>query len=195
MGTAKHIDFIPELKATTVKVPESVSLVVANSCTPSPKLLTLGTRYNKRVVECKWAVSVMALAAGVSEGFNSCPFATFQELQAKLNYTLDQMISLADTAFTRKGEWTVQMMTKDFGIEDPFDLVRDIPHIEEVQKKNASFHLYRRAHHVLTEAKRVESFKELCGADLDEEEKVTQLGAMMNESHFSCRDYYECSSE
>jgi hypothetical protein len=66
------------------------------------------------------------------------------------------MISLADTAFTRKGEWTVQMITKDFNIEDPFDLVRDIPHIEEVQKKNASFHLYRRAYHVLTEAKRVE---------------------------------------
>ena len=79
-GTAKHIDFIPELKATTVKIPESVSLVVANSCTPSPKLLTLGTRYNKRVVECKWAVSIMSMVAGQSESFNDCPFKTFQEL-------------------------------------------------------------------------------------------------------------------
>ena len=105
------------------------------------------------------------------------------------------MISLADKAFTRKGEWTVQMIQRDCKVEDPFDLVRDINAIEEVQKRNASFHLYRRAYHVLTEAKRVQMFKDLCSQDMDEEEKVKALGEMMNESHFSCRDFYECSSD
>lgn len=76
-GTAKHIDFIPEINATTVKVPESVTLVVGNSCTPSPKLLTLGTRYNKRVVECRWAVAIMAMCSNKSPSFNECPFTTF----------------------------------------------------------------------------------------------------------------------
>ena len=106
------------------------------------------------------------------------------------------MIELADKAFTRKGEWTVQIIQRDCKVEDPFDLVREISHIEEVQSKNASFHLYRRAHHVLTEAKRVQSFKELCAReDVEEDDKVKQLGDLMNESHYSCRDYYECSSE
>mmetsp|Transcript_15689 Transcript_15689/g.24081 ORF Transcript_15689/g.24081 Transcript_15689/m.24081 type:complete len:150 (+) Transcript_15689:448-897(+) len=81
MGTAKLIDFNPALKTTNVKIPDSVSLVIANSCTPSPKLLTLGTRYNKRVVECRFALAAMALKAGKIENFEDCTFKTFYELQ------------------------------------------------------------------------------------------------------------------
>lgn len=80
MGTAKKIDFVPQLKTTAVKVPESVSLVIANSCTPSPKLMTLGTRYNKRVVECRLAVAAMALKAGLCESFEKCELKTFEEI-------------------------------------------------------------------------------------------------------------------
>ena len=77
-GTAKLIDFVPEIKTTSVKVPDSVCLVIANSCTPSPKLLTLGTRYNKRVVECRFAVAAMALKAGKINNFEECTYKTFE---------------------------------------------------------------------------------------------------------------------
>ena len=77
MNTAKFIDFVPELKATDVMVPESVSLVIANSLTPSPKLLTLGTRYNKRVVECRLATALLALKSGAITNFLECPYKTF----------------------------------------------------------------------------------------------------------------------
>jgi galactokinase len=77
-GTAKLIDFVPSIKTTTVKIPDSVCLVIGNSCTPSPKLLTLGTRYNKRVVECRFALSAMAIQAGKSESFLDCPYKTFE---------------------------------------------------------------------------------------------------------------------
>ena len=73
MNSAKLIDFIPSIKATNVTVPNSVALVIANSLTPSPKLLTLGTRYNKRVVECRFGLAIMALKLG------KC--ATFMDLQ------------------------------------------------------------------------------------------------------------------
>jgi len=76
MGTAKLIDFVPELKATDVHVPDSVCLVIANSCTPSPKLLTLGTRYNKRVVECRIGVAAMALHTGLADSFEECKYKT-----------------------------------------------------------------------------------------------------------------------
>ena len=39
---AKHINFVPRLEAENVDVPESVCLVIANSLTPSAKILTLG---------------------------------------------------------------------------------------------------------------------------------------------------------
>ena len=80
MNTAKLIDFVPTLKATDVKIPNSVSLVIANSLTPSPKLLTLGTRYNKRVVECRFAVAIMALKLKLCNSYMECPFTTFQQL-------------------------------------------------------------------------------------------------------------------
>jgi N-acetylgalactosamine kinase len=64
MNKAKLIEFHPSLKALDVHIPESVSLVIANSLTPSPKILTLGTRYNKRVVECRLALTILALKTG-----------------------------------------------------------------------------------------------------------------------------------
>ena len=64
MNKAKLIEFNPELKAIDVQVPSNVSLVIANSLTPSPKLLTLGTRYNKRVVECRFGLYIMCLKLG-----------------------------------------------------------------------------------------------------------------------------------
>jgi len=58
------------LKASDVKIPENVSLVIANSLTPSPKLLTVGTRYNKRVVECRFGLLILALKLGKAETFD-----------------------------------------------------------------------------------------------------------------------------
>ena len=56
---------MPKLAAEDVNVPDSVSLVVANSLTPAAKILTLGKHYNKRVVECRFAVAILALRAGI----------------------------------------------------------------------------------------------------------------------------------
>ena len=75
---AKHINFVPKLDAENVNVPESVCLVVANSLTPSAKVLTVGTRYNKRVVECRFAVAMLALRTGLTNDFLEAPVTTFQ---------------------------------------------------------------------------------------------------------------------
>jgi len=91
---AKLIDFVPSLKASDVNVPESVSLVIANSLTPSAKILTLGTRYNKRVVECRFAVALLAMRTGVSSSFMDCPVKTFQELQERLGETIEGMLKI-----------------------------------------------------------------------------------------------------
>jgi len=179
-GVAKHIEFIPEIKCYDVKIPDSVCLVIGNSCTPSPKLLTLGTRYNKRVVECRFCVSAMAMKAGLCEQFDECKFSTFLDLQVELGYTLEQMLELADKSFSSKGEYTADKIASEFKVEDPFRLVANVSHVNEVKSRNASFELYKRAHHVLTEAKRVTDFKAICNAeDMDDETKGQKLGELM----------------
>ena len=94
------IDFVPVINCTKVNIPDSVVLVIGNSVTPSPKLLTLGTRYNKRVVECRFGVSAMSMAAGLSTDFLECPFKTFEEIQTKLDYTFDDMLELLKKSFS-----------------------------------------------------------------------------------------------
>lgn len=50
--------------------------------------------------------------------------------------------------------------------------------------------------HAYSESQRVASFKNICDdKDGDADSKLTRLGQLMNESHYSCRDDYECSSE
>lgn len=49
--------------------------------------------------------------------------------------------------------------------------------------------------HVFSEAARVVDFKEVCESDIEADQKATKLGDLMNHSHYSCRDLYDCSSE
>ena len=105
------------------------------------------------------------------------------------------MLELVNDSFSSKEEYTPQKMSREFEVEDPFDLVGEVPHVYEVKSKNASFELYKRAYHVLSEAKRVHDFKAVCeDSNMDEESKVKKLGSLMNESQLSCKMYYDCSS-
>ena len=54
-----------------------------------------------------------------------------------------------------------------------------------------TFKLYQRAKHVYSEAARVLQFKKICEEAPDN--TVQLLGELMNQSHMSCRDMYECS--
>ena len=94
--------------------------------------------------------------------------------------TLEQMLELAEQSFSKKGEYTSQAIINEFKVEDPFKLVSNVSHVNEVKSKNASFELYKRAYHVLTEARRVLDFKETCNdQNMDDEVKITKLGELM----------------
>ncbi|GBM04176.1 N-acetylgalactosamine kinase [Araneus ventricosus] len=61
--------------------------------------------------------------------------------------------------------------------------------LSENTKNLEEFQLSDRAKHVFEEAARVRKFKSTC----ERGNKVEELGRLMNESHKSCRDLYECS--
>lgn len=51
--------------------------------------------------------------------------------------------------------------------------MKDVPYLNEVEAKNKDFELYKRAFHVLSEAKRVVDFREVCNdAELNEDTKI-----------------------
>ena len=63
---AKLIEFHPKMTTSDVEIPNSVCLVIANSLAPVPKLLSLGTRYNKRVVECRFSLQILSDRVGLA---------------------------------------------------------------------------------------------------------------------------------
>ncbi|EFN57575.1 hypothetical protein CHLNCDRAFT_57327 [Chlorella variabilis] len=59
---------------------------------------------------------------------------------------------------------------------------------------NGSFVLKNRALHVYAEKQRVPEFSDVCNSGAGVEKKMEKLGRLMDDSHASCRDLYECSS-
>jgi galactokinase len=75
------------------------------------------------------------------------------------------------------------MICTEFKTEDPFKLVMDVSHWEEVQSQNTHFELYKRAFHVYSEVKRVHKFADLChDASVEEDQKAVELGKLITAS-------------
>ena len=64
MNKAMYIQFNP-IRAEPINLPTNIKFVISNSMTPSEKHSTLGTRYNKRVSECRMALRMLVLKLGI----------------------------------------------------------------------------------------------------------------------------------
>lgn len=177
VGTAKFIEFNP-IRATSVSLPAGAAFVIANSLVEANKYVSAGSCYNKRVVECRLAARLLCHAAGIDkEG----TLRRLGEVQAALGKTLPEMEALVDSTLHAAA------YTKD---ELASILAIGIPELEQKWMSPStitqeSFLLHQRAKHVFSEAHRVLEFQK--AATLEE------LGALMNASHASCKDLFECS--
>ena len=73
-------------------------------------------------------------------------------------------------------------------------MVKTVPAVEMVASKNKTFEPYNRALHIISTAKRVNDFANLCNdKSINDELRIIQLGYMMRESQISNRDKYDCS--
>lgn len=189
-GQAKLVIFTPELNTKTCKLPNNVSFVIANSMTQSTKIDTLAFRYNKRVVENKFGLAIIAknlkldfLPRTLIDLKNNYPQKNqeinFQELNKLIENNL------------KTGNYSIEEINEIFG-EEIKEILANVPYYEDVLAKNKDFALKNRLLHVCQEAERVEEFYNLCN---QENPEVNKLGKLMNDSHNSCRDLYECSSK
>uniref|UniRef100_G3MRA9 Galactokinase n=1 Tax=Amblyomma maculatum TaxID=34609 RepID=G3MRA9_AMBMU len=184
-GTAKLIEFNP-LRTTSVALPDGAMFVVANSLVEMNKAAT--SDFNIRVAECHIAAQVIAKARGLEHKKQ----LKLGELQSLLQVSLPEMVTLVKkilhpAVYTRDELCT--LLDMDNVLFEKSFLSKNTKHLQE-------FKLHQRAVHVYEEASRVWQFKDICegsGGHLSAAEQLSQLGQLMNESHTSCRDLYECS--
>lgn len=199
---AKLIEFNPDLRAKTVNLPTNVSFVIANSLTDSPKFSTLAYRYNKRVVENKLALAIISKKLNLEK-----IHATLFDLKNYLKVDFDKLLDVIKNTLP-SGERTLDeiktllrenvknnnlnSLDNQYSVEN---ILKNIPHYDLVLKSNNTFKLQERLTHVCEEAERVLSFYEICQkAESESEESINELGKLMNLSHTSCKELYECSS-
>ena len=198
MGKAKYIEFNPKIACHNTPIPEGYTFVIANSLTPSPKVAHLTTRYNKRVVECRIATIMLAIAYDTVHDITKskgCPYQTLYELQHANNWNNDTLLDHINTKL-KKGGYSKSEIQEALNSESVVGDLNDIQHIYEVWQNNPRFYIHERAYHVVTEVKRVEEFRAICLDDsISNEEKGIKLGELMNQSHASLKTYYECSSD
>ncbi|XP_022048630.2 N-acetylgalactosamine kinase [Acanthochromis polyacanthus] len=179
-GTAKLIEFQP-LRATDVKLPDGAVFVISNCCVEMNKAST--SHYNIRVVECRIATKMLAKA----KGLESSRLLKLAQAQTELKASLEEMLTLVDEVlhpepYSREEICKVLDITLEQFSADL--LSANTQHMTQ-------FWLHQRAKHVYGEAARVLQFKSVC--DSEPAESIQLLGDLMNQSHASCRDLYECS--
>lgn len=179
-GTAKLIEFQP-LRATDVKLPDGAVFVISNCCVEMNKAAT--SHYNIRVVECRIATKILAQARRL----DSSRLLKLAQVQTELKASLEEMLALVDEVLHPE-PYSREEICKALCITEE-KLSTDL--LSANTQHMTHFKLYQRAKHVYSEAARVLQFKSVC--DSGPSESVQLLGELMNQSHASCRDLYECS--
>ncbi|XP_012297602.1 N-acetylgalactosamine kinase isoform X5 [Aotus nancymaae] len=180
LSKAKLIEFSP-LRATNVNLPSGAVFVIANSCVEMNKAAT--SHFNIRVMECRLAAKLLAKYKSLQWD----KVLQLEEVQAKLGISLEEMLLVTEDALHPE-PYSPEEICTCLGIT-----------LEELRTQILSpntqdvliFKLYQRAKHVYSEAARVLQFKKIC--EEAPENTVQLLGELMNQSHMSCRDMYECS--
>ncbi|XP_005304061.2 N-acetylgalactosamine kinase isoform X2 [Chrysemys picta bellii] len=179
-GTAKLIEFSP-LRATDVRLPSGAAFVIANSCVEMNKAAT--SHYNIRVMECRLATKLLSK----SKGLEWKKMLKLQDVQAKLGVSLKEMLTIVEEVFHPE-PYSGEEICTCLGISLE-ELRTQI--LSQNTQDVTTFKLYQRAKHVYSEAGRVLEFKKICSEA--PASAIQLLGELMNQSHISCRDMYECS--
>ncbi|XP_023672848.2 N-acetylgalactosamine kinase [Paramormyrops kingsleyae] len=181
-GKAKLIEFSP-LRATDVKLPAGAVFVVANCCVEMNKAAT--SHFNTRVAECRLAAKVLAKNRDLDWG----QMQRLGEVQAELGASLEDMLALVEEVL-RPEPYSREEVCQVLGISQE-ELESSV--LSANTRHVTHFKLRQRAWHVYGEAARVLRFRDVCQSAPDG--AIAQLGLLMQQSHTSCRNQYECSCE
>ncbi|XP_023336296.1 N-acetylgalactosamine kinase isoform X3 [Eurytemora carolleeae] len=180
-GQAKLIEFNP-LQSYDVQLPVGAVFVVANSLQEKNKAAS--NEFNSRVVECRLAAKILAKRLIPTNG----KFRGLRDVQTATNQSHEQMLEHVE-AILDKQVFTRADVLEQLSITDQF--LRDEILTNDTENME-NFKLKQRARHVYSESARVYKFRDICHSAGDG--ALRSLGELMNFSHSSCRDDYECSA-
>ncbi|XP_064552411.1 N-acetylgalactosamine kinase [Drosophila montana] len=185
-GCAQHIEFHPKLKGTPVTLPAGSCFVVANSLVQKRKAAS--SDYNERVVECRLATRWLAKSKKLPNWKDYTRFIDLEEACNLDNAAYAQLIQqqLKRMLYTREDVCEALGITEQ-ELETDF-LTPSTQHMQQ-------FKLRQRALHVIQESGRVVEFRKICEQLQRRASKqdLEQLGKLMQQSHQSLRELYECS--
>ena len=190
-GVAQRIDFDP-LSNTAVRLPPSAVFVVCNSLFESEKAVQAARQFNARVLECKLAALLLAKHFGMTVKATDIPTLTLKKVQQHSGLSTAQLAAqLQRSALLHSAPYTPSEVESALGLSLSSSLSYNA-NFGRVLTSPPPLQLQRRALHVYSEAQRVFDFQAECGRP---GASVAALGRLMDESHASCRDAYDCSCD
>ena len=183
---ALFIEFDP-LRVRAIKMPANAALVVADSRQIADKSGTVRAEYNRRVVECSLAARILGRALKLDgatilgDVVRAYPAWNAVELVEKLAATSPAQLgaNLKDAANILGV--TQNALDADLLGQGPTRIALDPTRPPEVLK---------RARHVLSETERV-----IHAATVLEAGRLDEMGTLMDASHQSLADDFECSTQ
>ena len=184
-GVAKLVDFNP-VRASDVKLPDGAAFLIGNCLAVSNKAVTAHERYNLRVMECRLASIVLAMKLGKSRE-EALEYSTLSQVQ-KLIGTLEEA-ERAAAEHLHDGAYTAEELSELLGVSLETLFANSTASLLVLQHNTRGYMLRDRAVHVYGEAGRVHKFSDEC----KENPSLAKLGELMDASHKSCKELYECS--
>jgi N-acetylgalactosamine kinase len=198
------------VRATDVALPGGCTFVIANSLAVSNKAESAPRHYNLRVVECRLAAQVMARAMGADAG-TAADVRTLRDLEPLIEARYGPGgEEAAVSALLRAGAYSQEEVEGLLGwpLERQY-AGQPAPLLVLSVARGSGFRLRDRALHVYGEAKRVLQFGAVCNEAAAASAgggrnrgasggggggaALPRLAALMDASHASCRDLYDCS--
>lgn len=182
-GKAMMVEFNP-VRPTEVQIPEGHVFVIANTLVSAEKAAS-ESKFNVRVAECRLASLTMAYSLGIMNWSNVRKLGQLQDAVELPVTRMMECVSCHSRSdpYTRADICSILDISEEW-LQEQF-LNRQTRSVKE-------FQLCLRAEHVYKEASRVYEFKEISesGSNASTAEK---LGKLMDASHQSCKELYECS--
>lgn len=129
---------------------------------------------------------------------------TFKALQEATGKSFEEMIQCLEQTLRPSPPYSRAEVCQVLALESE-DQLFQLCNLSADARRCDAFELYRRAKHILSEARRVGLFRDICqghastvspgdvGYEAARVETLKQLGALMFESHQSCSEVYDCS--
>ena len=183
---ALFIEFVP-LHVRAIKMPTNAALVVADSRQIADKSGTVRAEYNRRVVECSLAARILGRALKLDG-------ATIlgDVVRALPDWNAADLVEMLAASAPAQLGADLKDAANILGVTQnalDADLLGQRP-TRIALDSNRPLEVLKRARHVLTETDRV-----IRAANVLEAGRLDEMGALMNASHASLADDFECSTQ